>query len=233
MITNLLFTKLFYIATIISSLFAISTSSAVVAVILLIASFVCAALLLINIGLVFLGLSYIIIYVGAIAVLFLFAIMLLDISIKEINSLDKEYRQNLLLGISLSFFFTIFYNSLIIETPTGLYVPSFNSINIDSLYNNLINSLYNLFNMIINLKDSNIFIDNKDFIFNIIHYNSFPNGDYFSMHQISHAETYLKNFEQISSLGFGLYNNYPLVYLLTGFILLFAMYAAVILTKRG
>ena len=86
MILNLILTKVFSAGALLSCLFSITASSSVVSVILLIAGFVFAALLLINLGLVFVGLSYIIIYVGAIAVLFLFVIMMININIKEINT---------------------------------------------------------------------------------------------------------------------------------------------------
>lgn len=235
---NLLLTNLLYAGTLLLSLFSISTSNQVVSVILLIGSFVCAALLLINIGLVFLGLSYVIIYVGAIAVLILFVIMMMDVNIKELSTSDKEFRQNLPLALSISSVFTVIHNSIIFNSPTGFFVPS--GININN-----INKSFELFsfniseiinNLILKLSifENNNYTPNTQLKFpDVLHYTSSINGDYFSLYQLANTDSELKSFEQISSLGFGLYNQYPIVYLLVGFILLFSMFSAVILTKRN
>lgn len=62
-----------------SSIFSITSKNPVMSVIFLISTFVQAALYLILIGINFIGISYIIIYVGAIAVLFLFVIMMINV----------------------------------------------------------------------------------------------------------------------------------------------------------
>lgn len=56
----------------------------VLAVVFLIATFVLAAIYLILIGVSFIGITYIILYVGAIAVLFLFVIMMLNLKDKDL-----------------------------------------------------------------------------------------------------------------------------------------------------
>ena len=58
--------------------------SPVLAVVFLIATFVLAAIYLILIGISFIGITYIILYVGAIAVLFLFVIMMLNLKDKDL-----------------------------------------------------------------------------------------------------------------------------------------------------
>ena len=60
----------------ISSILVITSSNPVIAVLFLISVFVNAAGYLLLTGIGFLGISYIIIYIGAITVLFLFVIML-------------------------------------------------------------------------------------------------------------------------------------------------------------
>ena len=59
-------------------------NSPVLAVVFLIATFVLAAIYLILIGVSFIGITYIILYVGAIAVLFLFVIMMLNLKDKDL-----------------------------------------------------------------------------------------------------------------------------------------------------
>ena len=58
--------------------------SPVLAVVFLIATFVLAAIYLIFTGISFIGITYIILYVGAIAVLFLFVIMMLNLKDKDL-----------------------------------------------------------------------------------------------------------------------------------------------------
>jgi len=62
-----------------SSLSVISTPNPVYAVLWLVISFINAAILFISIGVDYIGLIYIVVYVGAIAILFLFIIMLIQV----------------------------------------------------------------------------------------------------------------------------------------------------------
>ena len=70
--------------------------SPVLAVVFLIATFVLAAIYLILMGINFIGITYIILYVGAIAVLFLFVIMMLNLKDKDLieSSSTRSFRLN-------------------------------------------------------------------------------------------------------------------------------------------
>src|SRR5882762_1501181 len=81
--------------TIISSVLVITSQNPVISVVYLISVFVNAAGYLILSGIGFLGLSYIIVYVGAITVLFLFVIMMINISLTDIVDTGKQYTKNL------------------------------------------------------------------------------------------------------------------------------------------
>ena len=72
--------NLLALAATVSALCVITVRSPVSAVLWLIAVFVTTAAYLVNSGLAFIGLSYIIVYVGAIAVLFLFVVMMLNVA---------------------------------------------------------------------------------------------------------------------------------------------------------
>ena len=61
----------------------------------LISVFVNVAGYLVLLGIGFLGISYIIVYVGAIAILFLFVIMMLNIQLAELSAVGSEYTQSL------------------------------------------------------------------------------------------------------------------------------------------
>ena len=84
--------------TLLSSVFSITSKNPVISVIFLISTFVQAALYLILIGINFVGISYIVIYVGAIAVLFLFVIMMINIKLilsLKVFSITRQFFVNI------------------------------------------------------------------------------------------------------------------------------------------
>jgi NADH-ubiquinone oxidoreductase chain 6 len=64
----------------------ITTKNPVVSVLFLILLFGCIAAFLIFVGLKFIGLSYLLVYVGAVSILFLFILMLINIRVSELIS---------------------------------------------------------------------------------------------------------------------------------------------------
>ena len=80
MIINILF-YLFSIILLFSSFMVITVKNSIYAVLFLVLSFIAASGLLLLLKCEFLALMFIIIYVGAIAVLFLFVVMMLDLKI--------------------------------------------------------------------------------------------------------------------------------------------------------
>lgn len=71
---------------IIVGIFVITTKNAIISVFNLIVLYILVSFYLIYIGVTYLGISYIIIYIGAIAILFLFIIMMIDIEVVEKRS---------------------------------------------------------------------------------------------------------------------------------------------------
>ncbi|AFR99109.1 NADH dehydrogenase subunit 6 (mitochondrion) [Cryptococcus neoformans var. grubii H99] len=94
---------------VLSGVLVITSVNPVISVLFLISVFVNAAGYLVLLGVGFVGISYLIVYVGAIAILFLFVVMMLNISITEIVSVGREYTKNLPLGfvVGTVFFFEI------------------------------------------------------------------------------------------------------------------------------
>jgi len=105
-----IFINLLVIGMLFSSILSITSKNPVISVIFLITTFVCAAVYLILIGINFIGISYIVIYVGAIAVLFLFVIMMINIKLTDILETGYNYTKNLPLAILIVtlFIFLIF-----------------------------------------------------------------------------------------------------------------------------
>ncbi len=145
MVTLNLFYLLAGIA-LISSIMVISARNPVHSVLFLILAFFNAAGLLILMEMEFLSLIFIVVYVGAIAVLFLFVVMMLNVKISEV---EDEVLQYLPVGgtIGLIFLFLIFF---IIEgdfvsfngQANGIYLDWFQQVDVVSNIETLGQVLY-------------------------------------------------------------------------------------------
>lgn len=113
---------------VLSGVLVITSKNPVISVLFLISVFVNAAAYLLILGVGFIGISYLIVYVGAIAILFLFVVMMLNISMSEIGEVGREYTKNLPLGFIVGslFFFEVLsilpaYSSDAGELPLGVF----------------------------------------------------------------------------------------------------------------
>jgi NADH-ubiquinone oxidoreductase chain 6 len=120
---------------IILAIFVITSKNPVVSVLFLIGLFLSIAIYLIIIGLSFIGLSYLLVYIGAVSILFLFILMLIDIRISELQTETNN-------GIFLGFFTGILYYN-IIKNNLNTNNVILNNINLEG-YNNIKISLYNI-----------------------------------------------------------------------------------------
>ena len=149
-----------------SSILVITSNNPVVSVIFLILLFINTAGYLILMGIGFIGLSYIIIYIGAITVLFLFIIMMINIRLVDLLEIGKEYTKNFPLAILIGTIFIYeIYNVLFFTSNNvsilNLPVEILNYFNIllgisshsldNTLVNNLIDFSINSINLDFNL----------------------------------------------------------------------------------
>lgn len=187
---------------ILSSILVITSKNPVIAVIFLISVFLNSAGYLIVSGLGFIGLSYVIVYVGAITVLFLFVIMMINIKLTDILEVGSAYTKNLPLALSVGglFVYELFriipftFNNLSI-----LYLP---------LYT------FNYFNQLL--------LGSNNLSFNFF---------YVTINPII-ADTIFNNFLQIEVLGQGLYTYGAFWLIITSLILLLSMIAPIILSRN-
>ena len=176
--------------------------SPVLAVVFLIATFVLAAIYLILIGISFIGITYIILYVGAIAVLFLFVIMMLNLKDKDLIEPSSVSLNNGIYSFIIVILFAYLINSLT-SLPLNL--------------KNLIALEY------LGLKDwSHLKITALDQINNI----KVNNGG-----SVSHADIALLDLTQIETLGHDLYTYGAVLLISLSIILLLAMFATIIISK--
>lgn len=112
-------------------IYVIISKNPIVSVLFLIGLFLGISSYLILIGLSFIGLSYLIIYIGAISILFLFILMLINIRISELQNNNKN-------SIPLALFIAIFFNYLIFQ------ILPYNITILNNYNNYLNNTLYNI-----------------------------------------------------------------------------------------
>lgn len=200
-----LFINILAFGILLSSVFSITSKNPVISVIFLISTFVHAALYLILIGINFVGISYIVIYVGAIAVLFLFVIMMINIKLTDILETGNQYTKNLPLAIAIGSLFIFIIFSII----------PFNFNNIPIL-TYLLEKLTILNTILSNSKIVSV---------NLI--NSIVNNNFLS----SFSDILISEFQQIEVLGYGLYTFEAVLLIVLSMILLLAMLATIVISK--
>ncbi len=226
--------------TLLSGVLTITAKNPVISVIYLIFTFVFAAGYIILIGIQFIGISYIVIYVGAIAVLFLFVIMMINIKLTDILETGTQYTKNLPLAISIgSLFLYLIYN-----------IIPFNFYNVPSLFLSGQN-LSLAFNKAELTTNTIPFWERGAAAVNIFNNNLFialpkiseANSNYFSsslgLENISlgnivgeNTDFNILNFLQIEVLGHNLYTYASILLIILSFILLLAMFATIVISKK-
>jgi NADH-ubiquinone oxidoreductase chain 6 len=196
-----LFIDILAFGALISSLLVITSKNPVIAVIFLISLFVNAAGYLIVLGVGFIGITYIIVYVGAITVLFLFVIMMINIKLSDITEEGSQYTKSIPLALAIGglFIYEIF-----------TIVPfTFNNVNfLDTLL-----SVFTQFNQLLFSSD----LSSLSVVY--------------TTYSPVIADTAFTSFLQIESLGQGLYTFGAILLILTSVILLLSMVAPIFISK--
>ena len=193
---------------ILSGILVIITKNPVVSVLFLIGLFVCIASYLSLLGLNFIGLSYLLVYVGAVSILFLFILMLINVRVSELRG-NPSNSIPLAVFICLSFSYPI--NQILPYSIASFNSSLFNFNTIlSSVLDNKFNFLYNLFN----LKDGEL--DNG--------------GVSYVTSQIWDGN--LAETNHIASIGNIMYTSYSIWLILTSVILLLAMVGSIVITIK-
>lgn len=156
---NIVLIDLLTFTSILSALLVITARSPIISILFLIAVFINVAGYLILLGINFIALSYIMVYIGAIAILFLFVIMMMNIRLTEINQIGNDYSKNVPLAIIIA----ISLNVLLVSNNTFSKLDSVTLITkIFDYLNNLVLGLNNSDNSIsagFNVIYNNIFVN--------------------------------------------------------------------------
>lgn len=190
------------ILAILCGILVITNKNPIISVLFLISLFATISSYLILLGLTFIGLSYLIVYIGAVSILFLFILMLINIRTSELQS--NTSNSLALTGIVGSLILYILFQLL----PYEIAVLN----NFNSLFQN-INERSTLdsfsYSKLDNFKDNTLFyISSKIWDGNLAENN------------------------HITSIGNIMYTNYSIWLLLASFILLLAMVGAIVITIK-
>jgi NADH-ubiquinone oxidoreductase chain 6 len=191
-----------YLVSILLGVLTIISRNPVVSVLFLIGLFVNIAGLLILIGYSFMGLAYILVYVGAVSILFLFILMLINIRISE---LLNETNNDIPLAILtvLLFYYII-----------GQVIPS------NLTDNTIISSSSNSFSEVYNVQLDNQILNLADLKQQISYVSS--NGWDSSLIEPTH----------IASIGNIMYTSYSIWLIISSIILLLGMVGAIVITIK-
>jgi NADH-ubiquinone oxidoreductase chain 6 len=134
-----------------SGIFVIISKNPIISVLFLIGLFLSISSYLIILGINFIGLSYILVYIGAVSILFLFILMLINVIISELHSNTSN-------SIPLAVIITIAFNYPVYKI-LPYSITGFNSYTVDlnNALNNILNSSYSdLFNKVFYLSNNKI-----------------------------------------------------------------------------
>lgn len=195
------------LASIFCGIFVIISRNPIVSVLFLIGLFLSIAIYLILLGISFIGLSYLLVYVGAVSILFLFILMLINVRISELLS-DTSNSIPLAVIISICFTYPLYqilpYGLAAFNSYRVYLKNSFKDISSNNNSSDYLNKLFNF------SKDSGeiAFVTAK-----------FWDG--------SLAET-----THITSIGNIMYTSYSIWLIITSLILLLAMVGSIVITIK-
>lgn len=200
--------EVLYILSLISilcSVFIIISKNPIVSVLFLIGLFLSVSIYLIILGLNFVGLSYLLVYVGAVSILFLFILMLINVRVSELLSTTSN---SIPLGIIIAM---LFYAPVYEVLPYSM-------------------STYTLYTEKLNMSFNYILLNNTDYynqIFNFIN-----NKDEIAFVTSKIWDGNLAEATHISTIGNILYTNYSIWLIITSILLLLAMVGAIVITIK-
>lgn len=197
------------LVSILCGILVIISKNPILSVLFLIGLFLSIASYLMILGLNFIGLSYLLVYVGAVSILFLFILMLINVRISELLS-NTSNSVPLAVLITISFNYPVYQILPYSITAFNSYTVDLNNTLNDFWYNNYSDSL----NKIFNLRGTEL--DNGEISFVT---SKIWDGN---LSETSH----------ITSIGNIMYTSYSIWLILTSIILLLAMVGAIVITIK-
>nr|YP_010632379.1 NADH dehydrogenase subunit 6 [Lepraria caesiella]WBP63097.1 NADH dehydrogenase subunit 6 [Lepraria caesiella] len=203
------------LASVLSGIFVIISKNPIVSVLFLIGLFLSIACYLLVLGINFIGLSYLLVYVGAVSILFLFILMLINVRISELLN-DTSNSIPLALVIAISFNYPV-YQTL----PINLLNINDYSANLNSNLTDYLKSY---------LSDFTVRGYSGDYISRF--FNFFNNDDKILFVTSKFWDGSLAETTHITSIGNIMYTSYSIWLIITSIILLLAMVGAIVITIK-
>ena len=208
--SNQIFLNFAFTASILCGIFVIISKNPIVSVLFLIGLFLNVAAYLMLLGMNFIGLSYLLVYVGAVSILFLFILMLINVRISELVADTSN-------SIPLAVLVGIIFNLVVYEILPG------NDIKFTTY-------IYDINKKIVDLLDPN------DMSFSGLRFILFPDNQLRSV-KISFVSSQtwdgsLAETSHITTLGNIIYTAYPIWLIITSIVLLLAMVGAIVITIK-
>ena len=183
----------------------IISKNPIVSVLFLIGLFLSIAAYLMMLGINFIGLSYLLVYVGAVSILFLFILMLINVRISELVT-DNNNSIPLAMAIGI-----IFYLVLYRLLPSNFLIQDYtHSLDFKIIPDNIATN----FNAKYTLTDMSNFNNDLSLVTSQI------------------WDGYLSETSHITAIGNIIYTAYPIWLILTSIILLLAMVGAIVITIK-
>jgi len=197
------------LVSILCGILVIISKNPIVSVLFLIGLFLSISSYLIILGLNFIGLSYLLVYVGAVSILFLFILMLINVRISELLS-DTSNSIPLGIIITISFYYPVYQILPYSIASLNGYTVDFKNTFTSLFYNNYSDYLNKFFNF------GNTNVDNGEI--------SFVTSKIWDGN--------LAESSHITSIGNIMYTSYSIWLILTSIILLLAMVGAIVITIK-
>jgi len=196
------FVDIIYLISILFGVLTIISRNPIVSVLFLIGLFVNIAGLLILVGYNYIGLSYILVYVGAVSILFLFILMLINIRISELLS---ETNNDIPLAVLTVLLFYYIVGQVLPSNLTDNTIVSYLSNSFSEVYNVQLN---NEFFNIVDLKQEIAYASSKGW------------------------DSSLVEFTHITGIGNIMYTSYSIWLIISSVILLLGMVGAIVITIK-
>ena len=197
------------LVSILCGILVIVSKNPIVSVLFLIGLFLSISSYLIILGLNFIGLSYLLVYVGAVSILFLFILMLINVRISELLS-DTSNSIPLGIIITISFYYPVYQILPYSIASLNSYTVDFKNTFSSMWYNNYSDYLNKFFNL------GGTQLDNGEI--------SFVTSKIWDGN--------LSESSHITSIGNIMYTSYSIWLILTSIILLLAMVGAIVITIK-
>ena len=199
----------FFYCSIISGIFVIISVNPIVSILFLIGLFLSIVIYLIILGISFIGLSYLLVYVGAVSILFIFILMLINVRVSELLS-DTSNSIGLAAIIAISISYPI--NQVLFK---NIAIYNYDDVNLKNLFNGVwYNTNYS--NLVLTNKLKYITNDNSTLF--LVNSNIWDGNLWETIH--------------ITSIGNIMYTSYMIWLIITSVILLLAMVGGIVITIK-